>query len=151
MKKAISILFMLLLLCSCDAWYSYHYTINNQTSDTLKVFVSYLPPYYIALDSIGTANTKDSIYIINPHSVLTIEQEGTLCGWAYEPIDLRNQSMEERRHNGGDVLLLDYITKVYAGNKLINKKYWNMDCWNFKSKKLLGTYSITIKSDEISE
>jgi len=151
MKKAISILFLLFLLCSCDGWYSYHYIINNQTSDTLKVFVNYLPPYYIALDSIGTANTKDSIYIINPHSVLTIEQEGTLCGWAYEPIDLRNQSMEERIHNGGDVLLLDYITKVCAGNKIIDKKYWNIDCWNFKSKKLLGTYSITIKSDMISE
>lgn len=146
----ILIITMLLLLCSCDGWYSYEYTIKNDTNDTLKVVVENLPLYYSAPDSIYDADTKDSVYIINPQSSITIEQDGSLCGWSYKPIDLRDLNEEERIYEG-DVLLLDYITKVYAGNNLIDETYWDKSRWNFKSKTRLGIYSITIKSHMISK
>lgn len=146
-KRTIWLIFLPFILYSCDGWYSYHYVINNNTSDTLRFYVNNLPPRFFDNMTVNKINKKDSVFIINPRSKLTIEQDGSLCGWAYKPVDLRSISKEERIKNYYDSPLFDFILEVYANNKEIDMKYWNEDCWSFKSKTLLGIYSISITNE----
>lgn len=130
-----------LLLSSCDGWYSYKYQIKNETNDIVKIKIKEFPTYIYDLDNPHQHYTRDSIYILSPKSLLTLEIDGGLCGYRYRPYDLRDYRAEHIDH-----LLIDYITEIIIDDKSVSPELWDSNKWKFTSKKLLGLYFIKINS-----
>jgi hypothetical protein len=124
---------VLAALCTgCDAFYYYEFQLTNLTGETIRAEIVDVPGTY----------SKDSVYTIMPRQTAVIYRNGGVCQPNYVP--------EDRYATYPDPVLPPQIkATLYIGDTVLPDSLRHHKHWDFRAKKLLGVYTLTITEELI--
>lgn len=125
-KKSILVVLVLLLgLSGCDDYSTYTRVINNNTSDTIRVYYS---------GETARANRVDSVIVLPESSKIYYNREVI--------------TMTLKNYDCNPEIAENEVKVKTSGNRILNKLIWDQTNWSCDTDKKNTYYKMTFKISE---